>query len=316
MSETITKIMIDRFRSLRAIDVPLKPVTILIGENDTGKTSFLHALIEVVHGHPIVKSDRWRAGADGQVAHVSAVFSDTRNTVISSDRPEQPQKVELMPVFLYNLPAQGINMLSDGYNDLAGPQLLDSSAQNVASLFDYLLRRDRVRFNAAVEAIKRLAPGVEDLTISTPVGAQRQLNLVIENGFELPGQAISTGVRLLIVFVALAYHPRPPRLILIEEPENGIHPRRLKNVVDLLREIAAGKHGSNSAQVIITTHSPYLLDMVNLEKEQVLVFRRNADGGRTAAPADKERLKIFLDEFKLGEVWFNQGEEGLIAKQQ
>jgi predicted ATPase len=120
----------------------------------------------------------------------------------------------------------------------------------------------------------------------------------------------------LIVFVALAYHPRPPRLILIEEPENGIHPRRLKDVVDLLREIAAGEHGGNSAQVIITTHSPYLLDMVNLEKEQVLVFRRNADGGRTAAPADEERLKIFLDEFKLGEVWFNRGEEGLIAKKQ
>ena len=33
-----------------------------------------------------------------------------------------------------------------------------------------------------------------------------------------------------------------------------------------------------------------------------------------AEPADTERLKVFLDEFMLGEVWYNQGEEGLVAK--
>jgi predicted ATPase len=119
---------------------------------------------------------------------------------------------------------------------------------------------------------------------------------------------------MLLAFVALAHHPTPPRVILIEEPETGVHPKRLEEIVRLLREITQGKHGEHAAQVILTTHSPYLLDYVSLDTDQVLVFRRNDDGSRSAEPADPERLKLFLDEFKLGEVWFNRGEEGLVAK--
>ncbi len=47
----------------------------------------------------------------------------------------------------------------------------------------------------------------------------------------------------------------------------------------------------------------------------MLVFRRNEiDGSRTAEPVDLERVRNFLDEFMLGEVWFNQEESGLVAK--
>ena len=46
----------------------------------------------------------------------------------------------------------------------------------------------------------------------------------------------------------------------------------------------------------------------------MLVFRRNDDGSRTCEPADAERLKNFLDEFMLGEVWYNEGEDGLVAR--
>ena len=124
----------------------------------------------------------------------------------------------------------------------------------------------------------------------------------------------SAGVRLLLFFISLTYHPSPPKLILLEEPENGIHPRRLAEVIKLLRAITQGTHGGQQAQVVLTTHSPYLLDFVNLETDQVLVFRRNDDGTRSVEPVDAERLKLFLDEFQLGEVWYNEGEKGLVKK--
>ena len=47
----------------------------------------------------------------------------------------------------------------------------------------------------------------------------------------------------------------------------------------------------------------------------MLVFRRGDDGARTAEAVDAKRLELFLDEFKLGEVWFNQGEAGLVARE-
>lgn len=115
---------------------------------------------------------------------------------------------------------------------------------------------------------------------------------------------------MLIFFVALAYHPTPPELLLVEEPDSGVHPGRLADIMRLLREITQGKHGDRGAQVVLTTHSPYLLDLVDIEQDQVLVFRRNDDGTRTAEAVDAKRLELFLDEFKLGEVWFNQGEAG------
>lgn len=112
-------------------------------------------------------------------------------------------------------------------------------------------------------------------------------------------------------FVTLAYLSNPPKLILIEEPETGVHPKRLLDVMGLLRDVTEGKHGDR-AQVVLTTHSPYLLDHVDLDRDQVLVFRRRNDGSRTPVSADREGLKKFLAEFMLGEIWYNRGEEGLL----
>lgn len=103
-------------------------------------------------------------------------------------------------------------------------------------------------------------------------------------------------------------------MILIEEPENGLHPRRVADVIKLLRDITTGAHGAEPAQVIFTTHSPYVLDCIDLSTDQVLVFQREDDGSRSVTPVDAERLKHFLDDFMLGEIWYNQQEEGLIKK--
>ena len=69
---------------------------------------------------------------------------------------------------------------------------------------------------------------------------------------------------------------------------------------------------ADGPQVILSTHSPYLLDHLTLDRHRVLVFSRNSEGGCTAREVDAERLKPFLEEFMLGEVWINQGENELI----
>jgi len=229
----------------------------------------------------------------------------------SFNLPESPS------IDVFRLPAAGARMESPGYDDSQrmAPSLTWDGG-NVPALLDDLLRRDRNRFFAVVKVLKELVMGIEELDIATPGGgATRRVDLVIENGLSIPADSASTGVRSLIFFVALAYHPTPARLILVEEPENGIHPRRLADVMRLFREITRGLHGAQPAQAVLTTHSPYLLDFVDLDTDQVLICRREDDGGRTVEPAAAERLKDFLDEFKLGEVWFNEGEERLCAKE-
>jgi len=206
-------------------------------------------------------------------------------------------------------------MQCDGYSQKEESSLaINPDGSRVPALMDYLLRRDRKRFFQIVDALKQNIPGLEDIEIGTPNAATRRLDLLTENGFRFPADQASAGVRLLLFFVALAHHPRPPRTILLEEPENGIHPRRLADVMRLLHAMINGNLSEYSPQIVTTTHSPYLLDSVDVNSDQVLVFRRNDDGSRSAEPVDVDRMKNFLDEFMLGEVWFNEEEAGLVAK--
>lgn len=289
-------VRIENFRCLKSVKVPLRPLTVLIGPNDSGKSAFLAALYKSANNLSFPITDHWRAEA----AQVPTIRAD------STGGPVRPAE-------LYQLPSRGVSMESSGHSDESGLPPIDAEGTGVPGLLDYLLRRDRKRFFDFVTAVRALVPGLEEVEIATPKPDRRRLDLVIENGFRIPADQASAGVRLLLFFVALAYHPSPPRLILLEEPENGLHPKRLADVVKLLRDIAMGQHAGHAAQVVLTTHSPYLLDHVDLATDQILIFRRNDDGSRSAEPADAGRLKTFLDEFMLGEVWFNQGEEGLLA---
>lgn len=290
----IQRVQIKSFRGLQEVDVKMRPLTVLVGPNDSGKTSFLEA-IERRRRNDFKREDFWRLAGAPQV------------TLLENAGTSFTGSVEL-----FRLPAEGIPMESKGIADQSGAPQLETNGQNLAAFLDYLLRKDRQRFEQIQQAFRPLVPGFEEIHISTPSPERRAVSFLIERQFEIAGDGLSTGVRILLFFVALAHHPNPPLVALIEEPENGVHPQRLKDIVELLRGLTQGRVGGREVQVILTTHSPYLLDHVRLPDDQVIVFRREADGRRTATEADESRLKEFLDEFMLGEVWFNQGEEGLL----
>jgi predicted ATPase len=302
------------FRCFRSLQVPIRPLTVLIGRNDTGKSAFLSALRFLVDGGGFQRQDVWRDDQRMRISISGRLENGVEGSISNKENPNLGAFNVLRAVGIYQLPSQGVAMKCNGVGDDGGPPAIGKSGEDVPALFDYLLRQDRKRFFAAVDALKNLIPGLEDLNVASPDPRERRLDLTVEKGFKIPADLSSTGVRMLLTFVAMAYHPRPPGLVLLEEPETGVHPERLADIMRLLREITEGKHGGRAAQVIMTTHSPYLLDLVDVEKDQVLVFRRQDDGSRTAEPADAARLKAFLGEFMLGEVWYNQGEEGLVAR--
>jgi len=326
----LTNLAVENFRALRSISVPMRPLTILIGPNDSGKSSFLAAIRYLREGMisaNIDIADRWRNDKNLVTSVTGAIEVDSDDIrmmdcnsqalfyhAVFSTRGGCVSRPEINPISSFQLPVKGVPTLSLGTSDDQGPPTLGEDGSGLPVLLDYFLRRDRRRFFSTVKELNRLVPGFQDVEIATPEPAQRRLDLIIEDGLRIPADQVSAGVRLLMFFVALAHHPKPPKLILLEEPETGIHPKRVAEVMALLRGITKGSYGGPAAQVVLTTHSPYLLDFVDLDTDQVLIFRREDDGSRTAEPVDVERLKVFLDEhFLLGEVWFNQGEEGLVA---
>ncbi len=311
----LNRVVIKHFRCLREVDVPLRPLTVLVGPNDAGKSVFLLALRNLAEYRGFEGVDSWRL-ENRNLIQIKGILADGGR--IEVDRADGLRVMTkegtdpLTPVALYDLPSGGVSMQSQGFPDEHGPPQMGVQGDGAPALLDYLLRRDRKRFFALVDALRELVPGLEEVEIATPESNTRRIDLVIEQGLRIPADQASAGLRLLIFFAALAYHPSPPKLVLLEEPENGVHPKRLGDVMRLLREITRGVHGDSAAQVVLTTHSPHLLDFVDLNTDQVLVFHRNKDGSRTAKPADPDRLKNFLDEFMLGEVWYNEGEAGLV----
>ncbi len=149
-------------------------------------------------------------------------------------------------------------------------------------------------------------------------GIGREVYFVTQSGHRLRAQQASDGVTLFLGFLALAHLPEPPNLLLIEEPENGVYPKRLGEVITLLRQLTDRTEGVRFPQIILSTHSPYVLSF--FQPEEVTFLSRppdDPDGPVRArplrdAPNIKERMAD--GEFYLGELWYNLSEEELFGE--
>lgn len=321
----LTRIEFQQYRCFPSLDVELRPLTVLIGPNNTGKSAFLDGIRAFDKESKLSPSDHWRLARDSTLEiradwEFGANSSQTSNLVVKQRETNGDYSVErevsLGEIAFFRLPSAGIKCFDEGFPESVKDLPIGDEGQHLASVLDYMLRKDRKRFDGVVATLRNLVPGFEDLAIDTPSPQSRHLHVILDNGLELPGESLSVGLRHLIFFVTLAHHPRAPQIILVEEPELGVHPKRLGDILRLLRSISQGEFCNRPAQVILTTHSPFLVDHVDLERDQLLIFQReeSVEGARNAYPADKQRLQVFLDEFMLGEVWFNEGEVGLIQR--
>lgn len=124
----------------------------------------------------------------------------------------------------------------------------------------------------------------------------------------IPASQASDGVLIVLAYLALLYSPRQPRMLLIEEPENGIHPKRLQDVITILRELVQEQ---TTTQILMTTHSPYLLDL--FQPDEVTVCTKDDDGAVTLTRlSDSETVRKQIGLFNLGEIWTSEGESALV----
>ena len=117
---------------------------------------------------------------------------------------------------------------------------------------------------------------------------------------------VSDGTLRLLCFHALLHSVEPdgkvrPGVVCVEEPERGLHPWLIAELVEQFREYA------ELGQAILTTHSPIVVDAA---KPEEVVIVEKVDGTTRARPAsDREEVDIFLKRFTLGEFW-RQGRFG------
>ncbi len=134
---------------------------------------------------------------------------------------------------------------------------LARDGSNLAAYLNEIRALDQSAFDGILEALSYVLPYAIDLQPAMTSELERAFYLKLKEGnFEVPGWLLSTGTLRIVAILACLRHPNPPPLLVIEEIENGLDPRTLHLVVEEIRAAIAAKR----TQIILTTHSPYLLD--------------------------------------------------------
>ncbi len=147
---------------------------------------------------------------------------------------------------------------------------LSSTGENLPALVDWLQRKHPEQWEIVMSGMRNILPDLEAITVQYL--HTKTLGLFFsEGGFGRPWSVedVSDGTMHALSMLVAAADPRTS-LLLIEEPENSVHPWILRVIVDRLREV------SKSKNVILTSHSPTLTNRVKPE-ELWVIYRKSGE---------------------------------------
>lgn len=310
----ITRVDIHNYRCLRQVTVDLAPLTVMVGPNSSGKSSFLDALNPSVDRN-VLRNNAWQRDATVQVSvrlkghgkdiaywHYVPNTSKSPFTKIVSDGYEYlPLRLEL-------------DKLRQP-NQVTEARRLDSDGGNLTNVIASLTRLQQAEL---AEELCRLVPMFRELEARPGKGQAGTIRLTFQDRWNpsvwYEPHEVSDGTILLLAFLCLQYQEPTPDLLAIEEPERGLHPYLLRELVDVLRRLSTGDLGSRAIQVIMATHSAELLEF--LRPEEVRFMRRNEEDGSVlveSAPTDSPDWKQAFQEYRnsLGSAWLAGGLGGV-----
>ena len=383
----ITKLRIQNFKALRDVELALTPIHVLIGPNDSGKTSILDALAALCRSvdHDLTEAflGPWKGSElvwqGDPTAPVSIEVGFERSTITgygikirfatrersvateeeyiaSGERRNvlgcrqndtwvhfqlnHPQwskapssdlhaaRVELGPI---DGLLEGVQYYRWNPAFLRLPAALDtkrtfrmeSNGFGLVLCLDQILSYSREQFDSLERRFVEIFPHVQSIVLQqesayrAPVDAAEQVTMLEkadgkglyfrlrDSGQLIPASQASDGTLLVLAYLAILHLPQPPRVLLVEEPENGIHPKRLRDVLTILRELISEQ---SHTQVLMTTHSPYVVDL--FEPEEVTLCTKLPNGEvKTTRLSDSPTVRKQIDVFTLGEIWTSEDDE-------
>jgi predicted ATPase len=375
----IKRLRVKNFKALRDIEVELTPIHVLIGPNDSGKTSILDVIAALCRSvdHPLVhaflgswkgKELVWNGHLDLPVSievdfdddaiagyGISVQFGmrdrqavimkefvikgverlelDSKSTITEvkhqldhpgrstqhSDKLRQVQKMlDGVHYYYWNPRFMALPVAPDSKRRFR----MEPNGFGLALCLDEILSFDRDRFVRLERRFTKVFPHIKSIKLVSemayraPVDDPEQVTMLNRadgkglyfelkgSGQLVPASQASDGTLLVLAYLSILYLPKPPRLLLVEEPENGIHPKRLRDILEILRTLV---HEQPHTQVVLTTHSPYGLDLFKPE-EVTLCTKLDTGEIKTTRLSDSPTVLQQLDVFTLGEIWTSEGD--------
>lgn len=310
------------------VTATLTPLHAFIGPNDSGKSTLLRAIrtaFQVAKGTPNEQVSELGLDLDSPGSLIGLTFADGLSYDISvepnrgirttpdirqtgSTTPGAPAEPASLAVLRRHL--EGARLLRLDPDALRRPSnLIPSSAKvdffdergtGLPAVYDAIINRDVEVFLKILNEVRRLFSSVAKLGLTTldSSGAfQKALQATLIDGRTVSAALMSEGLLYYLAFAAVG-HLDPVSAILVEEPENGLHPARIAEVMRILREV------STSTQVLIATHSPLVINEL-LPEEVSVVTRTPEKGARITPILETHNFKKRSTVYALGELWLS-----------
>ncbi len=201
----------------------------------------------------------------------------------------------------------------------------------LASAIAYLKTYEEAAFERLQEAVRRVIPQVERLRVKrtkrqfvetryvsvegrgVPIQETREavgdeLVFDMRGVGEITAKDVSEGTLLAVGLLTVLMSPACPSLVLFDDVEQALHPKAQRELIKVLKGILAERE---ELQIIVTTHSPYIVDA--LEASSVCVMAMDAKGEVKAhALSEHPNARRFLDILTTGEFLSAEGEDWVL----
>jgi predicted ATPase len=319
----ITQLKFHNFRILKDATLPLGRVTVIIGPNGSGKSTALEG-IRLLATRPSQDPDPWRSvdpkepTANVEITAESSDLAGTvqfliqkqaRNLFVGSAQNSQHAgnaKIlsSLSSARVYALSSDGIAKSSQLQKTLE----LGASGENLASVLTSLQDQFPERFESLNSELQKWMPEFDRIVLDTVDRNERAFLLrTLAGKHRIPSQHLSQGTLIAVALLTLSHLPSPPAILGLEEIDRGIHPRLLREVADAVNRLAFPENYDDDrqpVQVVMTTHSPYFLDLFRDHPEDIVIAEKDGLSAGFHRLIDMPHYEDILRDSHLGDAWF------------
>ena len=177
-------------------------------------------------------------------------------------------------------------------------QYLHEDGGNLASFLYRLQENNPTNFDFIENIIRSIAPFFDSFYLKPDEINPQQIYLRWrEKGFEqlFTAHNLSDGTLRMICLITLLLQPKPPKTIIIDEPELGLHPFAITKLAGLLHNVP------DTTQIILSTQSVNLVNEFNAQ--DIVVVERENNGETIFKRQSEEELVNWLKHYSIGELW-------------
>ena len=316
------------WKSIRNARIDIQSLNVLIGANGAGKSNLLSFFQLLAHfRNGLVLDAIAKAGSAESLLYYGSKVTDrvvadfdfledapqlhlqliltldghlvplARESGVIYTIEELHQRLMLTRVFHFH--DTGVSGPMRRECDLHANRFLQSAGGNLAAMLYLYRQRYPVAYNRIRAAVRAIAPYFDDFLLEPLRLDPTRINLrwrAVGREYEFGPHQLSDGtLRAIALFtLLLGTEEDRPELIVLDEPELGLHPAAITVFADLVKE--ASRH----CQIILATQSTSLVDCFD-PQDVIAVNTRN--GESTFDRLDPVRLKNWLEEYSIGELW-------------